>query len=107
MRFKGLCCLRNEKITLHNIMFPWLVLPSQIWQVLTLVPCCSPHQAEGVIWSHAHAEAFVKLQKGLFSYYSPVFSLKYKQDTEYLLYLGSPEQPACPHEALFLVQLPC
>lgn len=64
--FKELCCFRNEKITLYKVMLPCFVLTGQTWQILTLVSCCSPQQAEGVIWSHAHPKAFVQLQKRIF-----------------------------------------
>jgi len=47
-------------------MLPRFVLPGQIWQILTLVSCCSPQQAERVIWSHAHPKTFVQLQKMIF-----------------------------------------
>lgn len=64
--FKELCCFRNEKITLYKVTLLRFVLTGQIWQILTLVSCCLPQQAEGVIWPHAHPKAFVQLQKRIF-----------------------------------------
>lgn len=104
--FKGHGCFRNEKIILYKVMLPCFVLTGHIWQILTLVSCCLPQQAEGVIWSHTHPKAFVQLQK---MFFLPIlqFSLSKKQYMEYLQQLGYQKQPASPHEAHFLVQLFC
>lgn len=53
------------------------IFHGQIWMILTLVSCCSPQQAEGVIWSHSYPKAFVQLQKRiLFLLFSNFLSQK-------------------------------
>lgn len=84
-------------------MFPCFVLTGQIWQILTLVSCCSPQQAEGVIWAHAHPKAFVQLRNVTFFSLFSDFPLSEKQYMEYLGKPGCQKQPACSHEAFFLV----
>lgn len=66
VNFREFCCFRNEKVTFYKVMVTQFLLAGQIWMTLTLVSCCSPQQAEGVMWSHSHPKAFAQLRKRIF-----------------------------------------
>lgn len=65
-------------------MFPYFVLTGQIWQILTLISCCSPQQSERIIWSHADPKALVQLRNVTFFSLFSDFSLSKKQYMEHL-----------------------